>query len=107
MNEAQENIFQEMESNFDSYSGYFRGDLERLVAAGNIVVDIGQAVETLKASPELCDVFAGLLGTSDIRNDGLEDAATMLATTYPDNVSTNAFCAAIRSLKSPAALAAP
>lgn len=44
------------------------------------------------------------LGVSDaqaagIRNVALEEAAAMLQASYPDNVSTNAFCAAIRSLK--------
>jgi hypothetical protein len=31
----------------------------------------------------------------------LEQVALMLASSYPDNVSTNAFCAAIRSMKAP------
>ncbi|KQZ00866.1 hypothetical protein ASD45_08365 [Pseudolabrys sp. Root1462] len=33
------------------------------------------------------------------RDAALEEAAAMLQASYPDNVNTNAFCAAIRSLK--------
>ena len=33
------------------------------------------------------------------RNDTIEEVAVMLARSYPGNVSTNAFCAAIRSMK--------
>jgi len=35
------------------------------------------------------------------RNAVIEECANNLATWYPDNVSTNAFCAALRSMKSP------
>lgn len=35
----------------------------------------------------------------EIRNAALEECATNLADWYPDNASTNAFCAAIRSMK--------
>jgi hypothetical protein len=35
----------------------------------------------------------------EVRLASLEEAAVALAAWYPDNVSTNAFCAAIRSLK--------
>lgn len=31
----------------------------------------------------------------------IEEVAVMLAASYPDNVNTNAFCAAVRSLKGP------
>lgn len=33
------------------------------------------------------------------REAALEEAAAMLQASYPDNINTNAFCAAIRSLK--------
>lgn len=35
----------------------------------------------------------------EIWNEAIEAAAVMLSSSYQDNVSTNAFCAAIRSLK--------
>lgn len=37
--------------------------------------------------------------TRHVWNEALEAAANNLAAWYPDNVSTNAFCAAIRSMK--------
>ena len=38
--------------------------------------------------------------TAELRNAALEEAAVMLNASYPDNANTNAFCAAIRSIKS-------
>lgn len=35
----------------------------------------------------------------NFRNDVIEEIARMLETSYPDNNNTNAFCAAIRSMK--------
>lgn len=37
---------------------------------------------------------------AELRNITLEEAAVSLKASYPDNANTNAFCAAIRSLKS-------
>ena len=39
---------------------------------------------------------------SEDRDAVIEECATNLAAWYPDNVSTNAFCAALRSMKSEA-----
>lgn len=66
MNEAQEAIFKEMEDTMDCNYNAFRADCDRLIAAGAIQVDIGAAVEALQSSPELCDVFAGLLKTEPV-----------------------------------------
>lgn len=41
-----------------------------------------------------------LQSAASARNATLDEAAAMLQSSYPDNANTNAFCAAIRSLKS-------
>jgi hypothetical protein len=66
MNEAQEAIYEDMLAEYCGHSS-FRSDCERLVNAGAIVVDIGEAVAALQASPELCETMGQLLKIAPVQ----------------------------------------
>lgn len=68
MNEAQEAIFQDMQAAWvaKKWNESFRKDCERLIKAGAIVVDIGEAVAALESSPELCETMGRLLNIESV-----------------------------------------